>query len=297
MPNPARTLTHRGLTLTIHEWAKRTGIPAGTIRSRIDKQGYSVADALSKPHTPKFDPRRKKSAPGPRPCPELRVHPTTGRAYCRWSSRGRDRWAYFGPAGTDAAHAAYRRFAAEWHARGEPPPAAGEVLHVCELVERYLDHVDAHYVKGDRQTSERHCQRAAVGVLADLYPDTPAAEFKAANLRAVMAEMVRKGWSRRTINGHRGRVIQCFGWAVGQDMIEPSVFERLGHVETLKRGKTKAPDYPKVTSAPPADVERTIPHLASHPDRLAVLSAMVRSHLLIGCRPHELCEMTPCTLR
>lgn len=292
MPNPPRMLTHDGITLSMAAWAKRTSIPAGTIRSRIDQQGYTVAEALRTPTAAKFDPRKRAASPAPRPCPELKTHPTTGRAYCRWSARGKDHWRYFGEGGTAASHAAYRRFAAEWMARGEPPPPEGEQLFVCELVERYLDHVDTHYVKGDRFTSERYCQQAAVAVLAEVYPDLPAAEFKAANLRAVIAAMVAKGWSRKTTNKHRGRVCQCFRWGVAQDLVPPDVFERIRHVENLQRGRTKAPDYPKVTSAPVADVMATLPHLSNHPARQEVLSAMVRAHLLIGCRPHELCEMT-----
>jgi integrase len=291
MPIPPRSITHDGLTLTLAEWAKRTGIPAETIRSRLDKQGWPTRKALTTPTKSKFNPRRPKPLDAPRSCPPLKRHKRTGQAYCRWSLGGREHWRYFGDAGTPEAAAAYRRFQMEWAARGAPPPPAGDSLFVCELAEQYLAHVDRYYVKDGKPTSERHTQRAAIGVLAELYPDVRVVEFRASHLRAVVAAMVARGWSRKTINGHKWRVTNCFSWGVGQDLVPPDVPARLAHVENLERGRTTAPEYPKVGSAPVADVEATIPHLHPQPARQAVLEAMVRTHLLIGCRPHELCAM------
>lgn len=42
-PNP--TYTHNGETLTVREWAERTGLHAGTIRARL-RSGASIAEAL-----------------------------------------------------------------------------------------------------------------------------------------------------------------------------------------------------------------------------------------------------------
>lgn len=291
MPLPPRILTYDGLTLTLAEWAERTRIPVETLRSRLDKQGWRVEAALTTPVKAKFNPRRAKPTDPPRPCPLLKTHPTTRQAYSRWMAHGKEHWRYFGAAGSEDAAAAYRRFQMEWVARGAPPPPAGDKLFVCELVEQYLAHVDRHYVKEGRPTSERHAQRAAIGVLAGLYPDVPVAEFRAAHLRAVVAAMIDRGWSRKTINGHKWRVTNCFSWGVGQDLVPPEVHQRLLHVENLERGRTTAPEYPRVLAAPAADVEATIPHLHGQENRRAVLEAMVRAHLVLGCRPHELCAM------
>jgi hypothetical protein len=49
-PNPplgSRLLTYAGETLTLDEWATRTGLKRGTIRNRIVKFRWSVEDALT----------------------------------------------------------------------------------------------------------------------------------------------------------------------------------------------------------------------------------------------------------
>ncbi|MBN9521951.1 hypothetical protein J0H58_26125 [bacterium] len=158
MPHPPRLISHDNQTLTIAEWAKRTRIPVNTIRSRIDKQGWSVAETLSTPIVAKFNPRRAKSIPAPRPCPPLKIHQSSGQAYCRWRAHSQEHWRYFGDAGSKEAAEGYRRFQMEWAARGAAPPPQGGQLFVCELAERYLEHVDRYYVKdGNPLRSGRGC--------------------------------------------------------------------------------------------------------------------------------------------
>jgi hypothetical protein len=45
----SRFLEHDGLRLTVSQWAERLGIGEATIRTRIDRYGWSVADALTRP--------------------------------------------------------------------------------------------------------------------------------------------------------------------------------------------------------------------------------------------------------
>jgi hypothetical protein len=44
-----RLLTHRGKTQSVADWSDETGIPSIVIRTRIDKLGWGVHDALSVP--------------------------------------------------------------------------------------------------------------------------------------------------------------------------------------------------------------------------------------------------------
>lgn len=44
----AKTVSYGGRSLTIHEWAKLTGIPHNTLRVRLDR-GWTVEQALSLP--------------------------------------------------------------------------------------------------------------------------------------------------------------------------------------------------------------------------------------------------------
>lgn len=291
MPTPPRTLTWKGETRSLQEWSRLTRIPAETIRSRIDRQGYTVADALGTPVRGKFRPKGKPAAANtPRPCPALREHPT-GQAYCRWKRGGKDHFRYFGPWNSDEAAAGYRRFQMEWAAgSAEPKPAGG--LVVAELVDRYLDHVRSYYVKDGRPTSEQHGQLAAMTVLTELYGPTPVAEFRPQDLRVCREAMLARDWARLTINQACWRVKRCFRWGVGQDLVPPDVAAKLEHVENLRPGRSKARDPEPRRSVPPTTVEATIPHLHPLAGRRRVLEGMVRVQLLTGMRPDELCRMT-----
>lgn len=55
----ARLLTHNGATLSLTEWAKRTEISVWTLTHRLDKLGWKVSDALTRPLRP--DRRRSTS--------------------------------------------------------------------------------------------------------------------------------------------------------------------------------------------------------------------------------------------
>ncbi len=55
----------------------------------------------------------------------------------------------------------------------------------------------------------------------------------------------------------------------------------------LKRGRCHAPEAPKIVPVSDAVVEATLPHLT------AVVADMVRLQRLLGCRPGEICDLTP----
>jgi hypothetical protein len=44
-----RLITHNGITRTLAEWSRHTGISDATIRARIDRHNWSIKDALEKP--------------------------------------------------------------------------------------------------------------------------------------------------------------------------------------------------------------------------------------------------------
>jgi integrase len=289
MANPAKLIEHEGKSLTLKQWAEHTGLKVETIRSRIEHQGWPVARALG-------TPAGGRPAPAPRavakPCPPLKLHKPSGRAFVRWKSPGApEQFKYLGPWGSNEAADAYRRFQHEWAADG-PAAADGSGVGVGELVARYLVHAAAYYVKDGRPTSEQYGQRAALRFLNNLYGDTPAAEFRPAHLRACVEGMKAADLTRTTINQYQWRIVNCFAWAVGQDLIPPEVHQRLTYVENLRPGRSDAREKPPVRSVPPAVVEATIPHLDDDPARRAVLAAMVRLQLASGLRPGELCAMT-----
>lgn len=267
MPTPPRRLTHNGETLTLKEWAARTGIGVETIRSRLDHQGWTAERALGVPADQRFAGTGGVSAGGPRPCPRVKRHKSSGRAYVAWEERGKQHFRYFGKWGTKDAHAGYRRFAMEWASGATAPVKKGERVHVAELIEGYMKHVEAFYVKNGRPTSEVSVQRTACSVLAALYATTPADEFGPACFRACQQAMVEKGWVRKSVNRAVWRIIRCFRWGGGQELVHPDVHARLKAVDHLKAGRTTAPERPKTKPAPAADVEAIIAHLYDEPGR------------------------------
>ncbi len=291
---PPITITHDGITDTLAGWQRRTGIPAETIRSRVNHQGWPVARALTEAVAAKFAKSNKKPTPAPKPCPPMKPH-ATGQGVVRWTVGGREHSRYMGQWGSDEAATAYRRFQMEWAASATPPTAtSGRGLLVCELIERYLDHVERYYVQDGKPTSEQYGQRAAMRVLHALYHDSPARDFSPGNLRVCVQSMVEQGWARNTINQHTWRITRCFGWAAGQDIVPPDVPARLERVDRLQPGRTEAPDMPPVEAVLHADIETVIKHVEPrYPHRAAVLADLIRVHRLTGMRPGELCRMTP----
>ncbi|MBN9521098.1 hypothetical protein J0H58_21695 [bacterium] len=77
MPTPPRYLTHDGLTLSIREWASRLRLDVGTIRSRLDRLGWSIAQALTTPADRRFRKGGRPRKNAPRPVPQLRRHKAT----------------------------------------------------------------------------------------------------------------------------------------------------------------------------------------------------------------------------
>ena len=70
-------------------------------------------------------------------------------------------------------------------------------------------------------------------------------------------------------------------------MVPPVVYQACQCVESLKAGRTTAPETEKVTCVPQSLVDATIPFMT------AVLRDMVTFQQLVGCRPGELCSITP----
>lgn len=294
MPNRPRLLEFDGRTLPMEHWSREKNIPLSTLKSRLDVLGWDVARALSTPIDHRFRKggRRKKNSV--RPCPRLRENKAKGLAFVEWVSLGKRHTIYLGPIGSEDAKKAYKRFAAEWaagqHVMG--PSGKGEVL-VYEVIERWLAHCELTYVKRGKITSEVHCNRRALAIVAELYLDTPAAEFDCDKLEAVRAAMLAMGWYRKTINDHVARVQRAFSWAVTKKLVPAAVADALKHLQPIQAGRTSAPESQPKKPVPAEHIEAIFPHLHPNPKRRAVVEAMIRFQRLTGVRPGELCSMRP----
>jgi integrase len=95
---------------------------------------------------------------------------------------------------------------------------------------------------------------------------------------------------RVTINRTIKSIRRIFRWAASMELVPPSVPDALEKLELLRKGRTTAPELPKVEVVPDDIVRRTLPYLPE------MVADMVRIQRLIGCRPGEICGMRPCDI-
>ena len=96
--------------------------------------------------------------------------------------------------------------------------------------------------------------------------------------------------SRKVINRRIGRIKRFFKWAVGEELVPPSVSQGLQAVGGLQKGRTSAHEAPPVRPAEQEAVEEILPFLSP------IVAAMAQVQLLCGCRPGEIVVMRPCDL-
>jgi integrase len=180
-----------------------------------------------------------------------------------------------------------------------PPPDGYTVAMVCAA---YLEWADKTYRRPDGSNSSM-LGNCLMGIRA-LKPffNVPAAKFGPLLLRRLRDDLVgqpgrRKGPDgkpipkfRKTINRTVRDICRIFKWAVSMELVPADVHQALLTVEPLKKGRTAAPELPRIRAVPDDIVEKTIAHLPP------VVADMVRVQRLLGCRPSEVCNLRPCDL-
>jgi integrase len=219
--------------------------------------------------------------------PSYRLHKQSGQAIVTLD--GRDH--LLGTYNSAASKRAYQRLTAEWLAnRGVPREAASD-LTLNELVLAFWKHAKTHYRKADgSETSELYLYKMALKVMRVLYGDTRAADFGPRCLKAVMQEMVGRGWCRKSINKHTARIKHLFRWAVSNELVPPSLHHGLLAVSGLPKGRTDAKESDPVKPVPEAHVHAVLPHVSRQ------VKSMVELQLLTGMRPGEACAMRGCDI-
>ena len=213
------------------------------------------------------------------------LHKPTGKAYVKLGSKVH----YLGVYGSDESREKYNRLKAEWllnrHAVNllqTSKLCSGPTM--AELVLSFLEHAETYYTIADVYADlERACRP-----VDELYSTLPTKDFGVVQFRAC-----RNWWlsdpkrSRPYVNEQSKRLLRIIKWGVGQGMVPPVVYQACQCVESLKAGRTTAPETEKVTCVPQSLVDATIPFMT------AVLRDMVTFQQLVGCRPGELCSITP----
>jgi integrase len=219
-----------------------------------------------------------------------RHHKPSGQAVVTLD--GRD--FYLGKFGTTESRAEYDRLLDEWLANGRRLPAAasgkGADTTINELILAYLHLADAYYVKNGKPTTEPVDIRLALRPLRRLYGDTLAIDFGPLALKTVRQSMIESGLCRSEVNKRIRHVVRAIKWAVGEEIVPPSVHHGLRAVSGLRRGRADVRESEPVKPVPDAFVDAIRPHVSRQ------VWAMIQLQSLSGMRPGEVCIMRSCDL-
>ena len=235
--------------------------------------------------------------------PKYRKHLASGQAVVTLS--GRD--CYLGPFGSSESKKSYRRLVAEYLASDGLflTKAATKSLSISDLAASYLMHAKKEF-GGDR-LSRRELLDTAYGdallgvrALTSLYGPTLASEFGPSSLKAIRADLLiqhkigkrkdgkpNRQLSRPVVNRRIRAVVRIFKWGVSESLVKTELWHSLQAVEGLKFGKCIAPEPDPVKPVENPIVDATLLHLPP------VVGDMIRFQLLVGCRPGEVCSLTP----
>jgi len=210
--------------------------------------------------------------------PSYRLHKATNQAVC-WIS---GRTYYLGIFDSPESHEAYKKLVAQYLT----DPNFGiekDRLSIAEAVVTYLKFADTYYRGG----SEFVGMRDACKPLVELYPDLHVGDFGIPHFKACREFWVKRGCSRQYVNKQSKRLLRFAKWMVAEGFAEPSLHHGLKCIEPLKRGRCACPESEPVKPVDDEAVELTLPHLPP------MLQDMVRLHAFLGCRPGEICSVTP----
>jgi integrase len=160
----------------------------------------------------------------------------------------------------------------------------GKINHltVAELVAQFLKWGESYYVKNGKPTGSNADYELASRPLVDLYGHFQVNKITQRELISVRKIMVSKGLARKTINDRTCRIKRIFNWAASEGHISWDIAKNLECVENLKKGRSQAPDKPKVKPVADDIVCATIQCLPR------VVGDMVKLQWLTGMRPGEI---------
>lgn len=223
--------------------------------------------------------------------PKYRCHKASGKAVA--TVNGRDH--YLGAYGSPESHQAYQRLVAAWSRQEEANPTQAAMkkiditdLRICELLVRYFEFADSYYRKNGQPTGEVTNIREATRVVVARYGELRIADFGPTCLKAVREDMINKDLSRKVINARINRIRRVLKWGVENELVEPSVLQKLQAVAPLKKGRSAARETQDVK---PVSFE----HVEAVRSRVtAPILAMIDVQTLTAMRPGEVVLMKLC---
>lgn len=189
---------------------------------------------------------------------------------------------YFpGPYGSDQSLAEYEAYIAAWRvSHGKVIAKAATRRGTLEAaVQAFLE---AHEPPRYSPTEYDDIKRDLDGLTSQWGRISPAA-LRPQHLRAVRQVWIDAGNYRETVNRRVNRLRRFLRWAVGAELVPPSVLQVIEHMEPLRKGE--APDAHPVEPVPLRDFVKTRKHL---PPRIR---AMTTIQYYAGPRPAEVGRM------
>ena len=211
--------------------------------------------------------------------PNYRHHKASGQAFVELDGRR----FYLGKHGSKASREEYERRIAEYLGNGRklPPTRTKAGISCQELAIHFLEWAENYYVKDGKPTATfGHC-RTAVSLLVQYYGQEPVDNFTPLSLDFIQKQWVDTGHARPSINRYVRIVKQAFKHGVKFGWVNANTYYALQAVDSLKAGRTKAPEYRKVKPVVDDVVEKTLPFLPP------IVADMVRVQRLCGMRPQD----------
>jgi integrase len=153
-----------------------------------------------------------------------------------------------------------------------------------------LERCAVHYRKHGQPTSEVQSVRDVLKRLNKLYRSTFANEFSPRKLKAVRDAMIAEGLARSTINHGVGRIRRMFRWAVGEELVPPTVLLGLEAVTDLQYGRSAARETELVRPVPDAWIDVVKPHVSCQ------IWGLIQFQRTTGARPGETLIIRACDL-
>jgi integrase len=172
-----------------------------------------------------------------------------------------------------------------------PQAAAAEQAKQPKLVRHitaaYREHIKIRYAESPQ---EIHRLNGICDDIDEHDGNVPAADYGPLRLQAQRQRWIDSGKARVYCNRLTNSVKRIWKYAVSQELIESSCWERLRSVESLRIGQTTAHEKEPIGPANIDHVRKTAEHLSP------VVKAMMRVQVATGMRPSEVCKMRPCEI-
>jgi integrase len=169
----------------------------------------------------------------------------------------------------------------------EDPATFG--VEVCELT---IAEVCLSYVKYAKSYYGSDSQEyknilMAVRPVSELIPRKLAKDFGPLDFKQIRQWWLNRDVSRQYANKQMSRVVRAVKWLVSEGILPPAIYQAIKCVSPLTKGHCKAREATPVAPVSDVKVNATLPHLSR------VVADMVRFQRLTGCRPGEVCSLTP----